>query len=154
MGRSIKKGPYIDPNLAAKVADTEDKRTPIKTWARRSTIPPDFIGRTFMVHQGKQFVRVFVTEDSMTMLTEAIYSHRPVFSIRPERVAATGRYTRMLEGFAERGYLCRYAIAELVLHPQSLAGEQCKVLETSPLDDLAERLGRRLDLLEPSEGQS
>ena len=42
MGRSIKKGPYIDHNLAAKVAGTDDKRAPIKTWARRSTIPPDF----------------------------------------------------------------------------------------------------------------
>jgi small subunit ribosomal protein S19 len=63
VGRSIKKGPYIDTNLAEKVAATDDKRAPIKTWARRSTIPPDFIGRTFMVHQGRQFVRVFVTED-------------------------------------------------------------------------------------------
>jgi small subunit ribosomal protein S19 len=63
VGRSIKKGPFIDPNLAEKVAATDDKRAPIKTWARRSTIPPDFIGRTFMVHQGRQFVRVFVTED-------------------------------------------------------------------------------------------
>ena len=64
MARSIKKGPFVDQKLAKKVADLGDnKRGSIKTWSRRSTIPPDFIGHTFMVHQGKQFVRVVVTED-------------------------------------------------------------------------------------------
>lgn len=65
MGRSIRKGPYIDPKLAKKVAKAEDSgdRSPIKTWARASTIPPDFIGYTFMVHNGKQHVKVQVTED-------------------------------------------------------------------------------------------
>jgi small subunit ribosomal protein S19 len=63
VGRSIKKGPYIDPKLARKVEAGGGKSEPIKTWARRSTIPPDFIGRTFAVHNGRQHVRVFVTED-------------------------------------------------------------------------------------------
>jgi len=64
VGRSIKKGPYVDPKLAKKVAAMESgKRAPITTWSRRSTIPPDFIGHTFMVHNGKQHLRVFVTED-------------------------------------------------------------------------------------------
>ena len=64
MGRSIKKGPFIDPKLAKKVeALAGSKRTPITTWARRSTIPPDFIGHTFMVHTGKKHVKVSVTED-------------------------------------------------------------------------------------------
>ena len=63
MGRSIKKGPYIDPKLAEKVESMKSKHDPIKTWARRSTIPPDFIGHTFMVHNGKQHLKVFVTED-------------------------------------------------------------------------------------------
>jgi len=65
MGRSVKKGPYIDFKLAAKVARMEDvgKREPIRTWARASTIPPDFVGRTFMVHNGKKHIKVFVTED-------------------------------------------------------------------------------------------
>ena len=66
MGRSIKKGPFVDPKLAKKVEQAQasgGKRTPIKTWARRSTIPPDFIGYTFLVHQGKSHVRVSVTED-------------------------------------------------------------------------------------------
>ena len=64
MGRSIKKGPYIDPGLAEKVAamDQHSKQA-IATWARRSTIPPDFIGHTFMVHNGKKHLRVLVTED-------------------------------------------------------------------------------------------
>ncbi|MHC4260980.1 MAG: 30S ribosomal protein S19 [Planctomycetota bacterium] len=65
MGRSIRKGPYIDPKLAKKVAVAIDKgdRKPITTWARACTITPDFIGFTFMVHNGKQHVKVQVTED-------------------------------------------------------------------------------------------
>lgn len=65
MGRSIKKGPYIDPKLAAKVDNLgpAGKRQAITTWARRSTIPPEFIGHVFLVHNGRQHVRVVVTED-------------------------------------------------------------------------------------------
>jgi small subunit ribosomal protein S19 len=65
MGRSLKKGPYIDPKLALKVDRQNDagSREPIKTWARACTIPPDFIGHTFMVHNGKQHLKVTVTED-------------------------------------------------------------------------------------------
>ena len=63
MGRSIKKGPFVDPKLAKKVDALGPGRTPIRTWARRSTIPPDFIGHTFMVHTGNKHVKVFVTED-------------------------------------------------------------------------------------------
>ena len=65
MGRSVKKGPYIDPKLAAKVEALGEggKRQPIKTWARACTIPPDFIGHTFMVHDGRKHVKVAVTED-------------------------------------------------------------------------------------------
>lgn len=63
MGRSIKKGPYIDPKLEKKVDALGERRDPITTWARASTIPPSFIGHTFMVHNGKQHVKVYVSED-------------------------------------------------------------------------------------------
>ncbi len=65
MGRSLKKGPFIDPKLALKVdrQNESGSREPIKTWARACTIPPDFIGHTFMVHNGKQHLKVNVTED-------------------------------------------------------------------------------------------
>jgi small subunit ribosomal protein S19 len=65
MGRSLKKGPYIDPKLALKVDRLNEtgSREPIKTWARACTIPPDFIGHIFMVHNGKQHLKVAVTED-------------------------------------------------------------------------------------------
>jgi len=65
MSRSLKKGPYVDVKLMAKVMRQKDGsgREPIKTWARASTIPPDFLGHTFMVHNGKIFHKVFVTED-------------------------------------------------------------------------------------------
>jgi small subunit ribosomal protein S19 len=65
VGRSIKKGPYIDAKLAKKVDALNDSgaHSPIKTWARASTIPPDFIGHTFMVHNGRHHIRVLVSED-------------------------------------------------------------------------------------------
>lgn len=65
MGRSIKKGFYIDPNLSAKVeaAMKSGSRKPIQTWSRRSTITPDFVGQTFNVYNGKVFVAVYVTEN-------------------------------------------------------------------------------------------
>lgn len=65
MGRSTKKGPYIDPKLAGKVEAmaATGKHEPIKTWARSCTIPPDFIGHTFMVHNGRQHLKVYITED-------------------------------------------------------------------------------------------
>ena len=64
MSRSSYKGPYIDEKLMKKVVAQKSGtgRTPIKTWARRSQIAPEFVGHTFMVHQGKNFVSVFVTE--------------------------------------------------------------------------------------------
>lgn len=65
MGRSIKKGPYVDPSVAKKVAalETAGRKDPITTWARACTIVPDFIGHTFMVHDGKKHVKLVVTED-------------------------------------------------------------------------------------------
>ena len=65
MPRSIKKGPYIDANLDAKVVamnDPKAKKGVIKTWSRRSTITPDFVGHTFAVHNGNKFIPVYVTE--------------------------------------------------------------------------------------------
>lgn len=64
MSRSLKKGPFIDPKLAKKVAALgNDDRTIIKTWARACTISPDFVGRTIAVHNGKVHVPVFITEN-------------------------------------------------------------------------------------------
>ncbi len=65
MSRSIRKGPWIDDRLERKVqkAKASGDRKPIQTWARASTITPDYVGMTFMVHNGKTFLKVFVTED-------------------------------------------------------------------------------------------
>ena len=65
MARSIKKGPYVDHNLAGKVEKLNDsgKKTVVKTWSRRSTIFPDMVGHTFAVHNGNKFIPVFVTEN-------------------------------------------------------------------------------------------
>jgi len=63
--RSVKKGPFIDIHLAAKVAKAhaESSKKPIKTWSRRSTILPDFIGLTIAIHNGKQHVPIMITEN-------------------------------------------------------------------------------------------
>ena len=65
MSRSLKKGPFIDPKLEAKVvAQAEgNKKSVIKTWSRRSTIFPSFVGHTIAVHDGRKHVPVYVTED-------------------------------------------------------------------------------------------
>ena len=65
MARSIKKGPFCDDHLVKKVqsARQSQKREVIKTWSRRSTVLPDFVGLTFAVHNGKKFIPVYVTEN-------------------------------------------------------------------------------------------
>ncbi|NIP86058.1 MAG: 30S ribosomal protein S19 [Planctomycetales bacterium] len=65
MGRSLKKGPFVDPRLFTKVerSRNEGMREPIRTWSRACTIVPEFVGVTFMVHNGKHHIKVFVTED-------------------------------------------------------------------------------------------
>ena len=65
MSRSLRKGPYVDEKLLKKVLRQKEMggHEPIKTWARACTVVPDFVGHTFLVHNGKVFVSVFVSED-------------------------------------------------------------------------------------------
>ena len=65
MSRSRKKGPYVDERLMTKVERNQrtNNREPIKTWSRDCTIVPDFIGVTFLIHNGRQFMKLYVTED-------------------------------------------------------------------------------------------
>lgn len=65
MARSLKKGPYIDQKLLKKVDDLNQRSSKkvIKTWARRSMIPPEFVGHTISVHNGRKFIPVFITEN-------------------------------------------------------------------------------------------
>ena len=65
MGRSVKKGPYVSPELLKKVVEMNEKgeKIVLKTWSRSSTIFPDFVGHTFAVHDGRKHVPVYVTED-------------------------------------------------------------------------------------------
>ena len=65
MGRSIKKGPYVDVKLEKKITsiiEGKSKKSVVKTWSRRSTITPEFVGQTFAVHNGNKFIPVYVTE--------------------------------------------------------------------------------------------
>jgi small subunit ribosomal protein S19 len=65
MGRSIKKGPYIDSKLLIKIErmNRSGEKRPIKTWARRSMISPEFVGHTLAIHAGKQHISIFITEN-------------------------------------------------------------------------------------------
>ena len=65
MARSIKKGPFVDDSLMKKIVklNEENKKEVVKTWSRRSTIFPDFVGHTIAVHNGKDFIPVYITED-------------------------------------------------------------------------------------------
>lgn len=65
MSRSVKKGPYVEESLMKKIDKLRNSgsKKPIKTWSRRSMVLPDFVGLTFMIHNGKKFVTVFITEN-------------------------------------------------------------------------------------------
>ena len=65
MARSLKKGPYVEESLLRKVEkmQTSGKKQPIKTWSRRSMVLPDFVGLTFAIHNGKQHLQVYITEN-------------------------------------------------------------------------------------------
>ena len=98
MARSIKKGPFVDDHLVKKVdaaRATSDKR-PIKTWSRRSTITPDFVGLTIAVHNGKQHVPVYVTENMVGhklgefALTRIFKSHSAVGKRTDDAVGGRG----------------------------------------------------------------
>lgn len=85
MARSIKKGPFCDEHLVKKVqvARQSQDRKVIKTWSRRSTVLPDFVGMTFAVHNGKKFIPVYVTENMVGhkmgefALTRTFHGHTP-----------------------------------------------------------------------------
>jgi small subunit ribosomal protein S19 len=65
MARALKKGPYIDPGLMQKIEalNASGEKRVIKTWARRSTIPPEFVGHTLAIHNGNKFIPVYITEN-------------------------------------------------------------------------------------------
>ena len=65
MARSVKKGPFIDDSLVKKIEamNAENKKVVVKTWSRRSTIPPDFVGHTVAVHNGIKFIPIYISEN-------------------------------------------------------------------------------------------
>jgi mitochondrial fission protein ELM1 len=83
---------------------------------------------------------VFVTEDSMTMLTEAMVARRPVYSLRPRRCAPQRRYEDTLRRYVERGILRRHDLAVLLADPLRLEQDPAEVLESSPVQALADNI--------------
>jgi len=89
MARSIKKGPFVDPSVTKKVAkaQTSTRKEVIKTWSRRSTIMPDFVGLTFAVHNGNKFIPVLVT-DNMIGHKLGEFAPTRTFNGHPDKKAA------------------------------------------------------------------
>ena len=89
MGRSLRKGPFVDHHLHQKVQkmNAEGKKTPTKTWSRRSMIIPDMVGHTFEVHNGKKFLTVFVTE---TMVGHKLGEFSPTRTFKTHPVKKAG----------------------------------------------------------------
>ncbi|MEA1973853.1 MAG: 30S ribosomal protein S19 [Candidatus Cloacimonadota bacterium] len=85
MPRSIKKGPFVDEHLMKKIdkMNKSGKKQVIKTWSRRSTVTPDFIGHTFAVHNGKKFVPVYISEN---MVGHKLGEFSPTRTYRGHRV--------------------------------------------------------------------
>lgn len=94
MPRSVKKGPYIDESLAKKIEalNSEGKRVVVKTWARRCTIPPEFVGHTIAVHNGHKFVPVYVSEN---MVGHKLGEFSPTRTFRGHSGKLAERVTRV-----------------------------------------------------------
>lgn len=94
MARSTKKGPYVDERLLLRVSQMNqmgDKKV-IKTWARRSTIPPEFVGHTIAVHNGRKFIPVFVSED---MVGHKLGEFSPTRTFRGHSGTTTDKTVRL-----------------------------------------------------------
>ena len=92
MGRSIKKGPFVDEKLAGKIAEmnrTSDRKV-VRTWSRRSTITPDFVGHTLAVQNGNKFIPVYITEN---MVGHKLGEFSPTRTFRGHGGRATERTT-------------------------------------------------------------
>lgn len=111
MSRSLKKGPYVDAKLMKKVeqARRQGSRTPIKTWARASTIAPEMVGLTFLVHNGKDFLSVFVDENMVGhklgefSLTRKFIKHGGRMQKEQEKAATDGAPTPVGAAEAKAG---------------------------------------------------
>lgn len=99
MGRSLKKGPFVDHHLMAKVqkALQEGAKKPIKTWSRRSMILPDMVGQTFEVHNGKKFITVYVSEN-MVGHRFGEFAPTRVFKGHPKKTAAASGASAPAQG--------------------------------------------------------
>ncbi len=93
MSRSLKKGPFTDNHLAKKVEDlnAKNQKIVVRTWSRRSTIVPDFIGHTLAVHNGKKFIPVYVTEN---MVGHKLGEFSPTRTFKGHAAKATEKTTK------------------------------------------------------------
>ncbi len=94
MARSTKKGPYIDERLLGRILEMNERgdKKVVKTWARRSTIPPEFVGHTIAVHNGRKFIPVYITED---MVGHKLGEFAPTRTYRGHSGSTTDRTIRL-----------------------------------------------------------
>ena len=96
MARSLKKGPYVDPNLQKKIDQMNKggQKKVIQTWARRSTISPEFVGHTLAVHNGNKFIPVYITEN---MVGHKLGEFAPTRTFRGHSGVGAGRRSTALK---------------------------------------------------------
>jgi len=94
LARSTKKGPYIDERLLGRILEMNERgdKKVVKTWARRSTIPPEFVGHTIAVHNGRKFIPVYITED---MVGHKLGEFAPTRTYRGHSGGTTDRTIRL-----------------------------------------------------------
>jgi len=94
LARSTKKGPYIDERLLGRILEMNERgdKKVVKTWARRSTIPPEFVGHTIAVHNGRKFIPVYITED---MVGHKLGEFAPTRTYRGHSGSTTDRTIRL-----------------------------------------------------------
>src|SRR5438093_12833050 len=111
MGRSLKKGPFIDPTLLQRIEDLNRSRQKkvLKTWSRRSTIPPEFVGHTLAVHNAKKFIPVYVTDNMVghrlgkIAMTRTFSAHGTGQKAATSPAGKTGTGSRPSRGRGSRG---------------------------------------------------
>ena len=106
MARSVWKGPFVDPSLIKKVEKekNETSRRPIKTWSRKSTIIPDFVGSSFLIHNGRKFISITISEDMVGHKlgefspTRQFHSHTPA----DKKAKQEAEQTNIKKGLSEK----------------------------------------------------
>src|SRR5256885_1955248 len=140
MSRSLKKGPYIDPKLAAKVSKLKaaGAHDPIKTWSRRSTISPDMVTITFLVYNGKTFIKVYVTDEMVCKQLHESSFGNATDVINTKELEVDVNKLRVVEARVDPGPIIKRWRASSQRRPTMIKKRLCHVIFTLEERDVKE----------------